>query len=121
MATPSDGGYDSPTTVLLQCKSEIKSPSHGFVTRLPGLPNSATSGRLGAEVVFTSANPRRTSEVDATAVTKQIAELASVAIPSRSPLRFGQIAVVGAFDSRDPIAPGVDPAATRLRTAMMNG
>ena len=61
------------------------------------------------------------SEVDATAVTKQIAELASVAIPSRSPLRFGQIAVVATFDSRDPIAPGVDPAATRLRTAMMNG
>ena len=25
------------------------------------------------------------------------------------------------FDSRDPIAPGVVPAATRLRTAMMKG
>ena len=47
-------------SVVFRRRSEIKSPSHGFFAHLDGLPNSATSGRFGAEVVFTSANPRRT-------------------------------------------------------------
>ncbi len=72
-----------------------------------------------SEVGFTEASwpDGFDAEVDATAVTKQTAELASVAISAAVWANRG----CRTLDSRDPIAPGVDPDATRLRTARMNG
>ena len=46
-------------TVVAWRKSEIRIPSHGSLARLHPLLNSATSGCLDAEVVFTSADSRR--------------------------------------------------------------
>ena len=67
-------------SVVLQRKSEIKRPSHGFLGHLDGLPRSAPSSRKGAEVIFTSANWRRTqfASVCPTDVRRRFGELASV-------------------------------------------
>ena len=69
--------------MVFQCKSEIKNSSHGFVARLDGQPNSTTSGRLSASVVFTSANPRRTQLASGcpTSCSLEIYELQSVDVP----------------------------------------
>jgi hypothetical protein len=72
--------------VVFQCKSEIKSPSHGFLARLDRLPNSVTSGRLGAEVLFTSADSRRT-------------QLAS-GCPTACSLTLGELQAVDVTDAR---------------------
>jgi hypothetical protein len=60
LLSPSVGLRGCFLTVVSRRKSEIKRPSHGFLGRLDGLPRSAPSSRLGAEVIFTSANWRRT-------------------------------------------------------------
>ena len=67
-------------TVGFQCKSEIKRPSHEFLGRRCRIDRVL---RLRAEVVFTSADSRRTelASVGPPAVDSEVCELKEVARP----------------------------------------